>query len=102
MTITVPRTEVVEEPVEREVVTSVPRMQEVPVMETYEHEFTRMVPSGEIRGALRYSECAVMEAAWLRHQLTTLTARVAALEAALAAKDAEPQVTRFVVPVADG
>lgn len=80
--VVVPRTQLVDVPVEREEVTSVPRMQEVAVYETFEHEVVEMVPTGEVRGALRYSECAVLEAAWLRHQLATLAARVAALEAA--------------------
>jgi len=76
----IPRTQIVDLPVKREVYTPVPRMQEVQVMEDYEHLVVQMVPTGEIRGALRYSECAVMEAAWLRHQFTSLTARVVALE----------------------
>jgi hypothetical protein len=80
MEIAIPRVETVEMPVEREVFTSVPRMQQVALMEDYEHEVTELVPTGEVKGALRYSECAVMEAAWLRHQLTSLTARVVALE----------------------
>ena len=82
MEIAIPRMETVEMPVEREVFTSVPRMQQVAVMEDYEHGVTKLVPTGEIKGALRYSECAVMEAAWLRHQMAALIARVDALEAA--------------------
>lgn len=65
----------------------VPRMvakaktETVPVMEDFEEEFTEMEPTGETRGALRYQECAVLEAAWLRRQLALVEARVAALEA---------------------
>jgi hypothetical protein len=66
---------------------AVPRMvakaktETVPVMEDFEEEFTEMEPTGETRGALRYQECAVLEAAWLRRQLALVEARVAALEA---------------------
>ena len=65
----------------------VPRMvakaktETVPVMEDFEEEFTEMEPTGETRGALRYQECAVLEAAWLRRQLALVEARVATLEA---------------------
>jgi hypothetical protein len=52
----------------------------VPVMEEYEQTYTEMEPTGETRGALRYSQCSVIEAAWLRRELASLTARVAALE----------------------
>lgn len=64
----------------------VPRMvsqavtETVPILEDFEEEFTAMEPTGETRGALRYQECAVMEAAWLRRQLALVEARVAALE----------------------
>jgi hypothetical protein len=65
----------------------VPRMiskaktETVPVMEEVEETFTEMEPTGETRGALRYSQCSVIEAAWLRRELASLTARVSALEA---------------------
>jgi hypothetical protein len=65
----------------------VPRMisraktETVPVMEEYEETYTEMEPTGETRGALRYSQCSVIEAAWLRRELASLTARVSALEA---------------------
>jgi hypothetical protein len=65
----------------------VPRMitraktETVPVMEEYEQTYTEMEPTGETRGALRYSQCSVIEAAWLRRELASLTARVSALEA---------------------
>jgi hypothetical protein len=65
----------------------VPRMisraktETVPVMEEVEETFTQMEPTGETRGALRYSQCSVIEAAWLRRELASLTARVSALEA---------------------
>jgi hypothetical protein len=65
----------------------VPRMiskaktETLPVMEEYEQTFTEMEPTGETRGALRYSQCSVIEAAWLRRELASLTARVSALEA---------------------
>ena len=65
---------------------AVPRMvsraktEMVPVMEDFEEEFTEMAPTGETIGALRYQECAVLEAAWLRRQLALVEARVAALE----------------------
>jgi len=64
----------------------VPRMisraktETVPVMEEYEQTYTEMEPTGETRGALRYSQCSVIEAAWLRRELASVTARVAALE----------------------
>jgi hypothetical protein len=64
----------------------VPRMiaraktETVPVMEEYEQTFTEMEPTGETRGALRYSQCSVIEAAWLRRELASVVARVAALE----------------------
>jgi hypothetical protein len=64
----------------------VPRMisraktETVPVMEEVEETYTEMEPTGETRGALRYSQCSVIEAAWLRRELASLTARVAALE----------------------
>jgi len=66
----------------------VPRMiskaktETVPVMEEYEQTYTEMEPTGETRGALRYSQCSVIEAAWLRRELASLTARLSALEAA--------------------
>jgi hypothetical protein len=66
----------------------VPRMitraktETVPVMEEYEQTYTVMEPTGETRGALRYSQCSVIEAAWLRRELASLAARVAALEKA--------------------
>jgi hypothetical protein len=53
----------------------------VPVMEEVEETFTEMEPTGETRGALRYSQCSVIEAAWLRRELAALAARVSALEA---------------------
>jgi len=53
-----------------------------PVMEEYEQTYTEMEPTGETRGALRYSQCSVIEAAWLRRELASLAARVAALEKA--------------------
>jgi hypothetical protein len=65
----------------------VPRMisraktETVPVMEEVEETYTEMEPTGETRGALRYSQCSVIEAAWLRRELASLTARVSALEA---------------------
>jgi hypothetical protein len=65
---------------------AVPRMvskamtETVPVMEDYEQEYTEMEPTGETIGALRYQECAVLEAAWLRREMTRIEARVAALE----------------------
>ena len=64
----------------------VPRMisraktETVPVMEEVEETFTEMEPTGETRGALRYSQCSVIEAAWLRRELASVSARVAALE----------------------
>ncbi len=64
----------------------VPRMisraktETVAVMEEYEQTFTEMEPTGETRGALRYNQCSVIEAAWLRRELASVTARVAALE----------------------
>lgn len=66
----------------------VPRMirkaktETVPVMEEVEETFTEMEPTGETRGALRYNQCSVIEAAWLRRELAALTARLSALEAA--------------------
>jgi hypothetical protein len=66
----------------------VPRMiskaktETVPVMEEVEETYTEMEPTGETRGALRYSQCSVIEAAWLRRELASLAARVAALEKA--------------------
>lgn len=66
----------------------VPRMiskakaETVPVMEEVEEAFTEMEPTGETRGALRYNQCSVIEAAWLRRELAALTARIAALETA--------------------
>ena len=66
----------------------VPRMirkaktETVPVMEEVEETFTEMEPTGETRGALRYNQCSVIEAAWLRRELAALTARIAALETA--------------------
>lgn len=65
----------------------VPRMirkaktETVPVMEEVEETFTEMEPTGETRGALRYNQCSVIEAAWLRRELAALTARLSALEA---------------------
>jgi hypothetical protein len=65
----------------------VPRMiskaktETVPVMEEVEETYTEMEPTGETRGALRYSQCSVIEAAWLRRELAPLAARVSALEA---------------------
>lgn len=65
----------------------VPRMitraktETVPVMEEVEETYTEMEPTGETRGALRYSQCSVIEAAWLRRELASLTARVSVLEA---------------------
>jgi hypothetical protein len=65
----------------------VPRMisraktETVPVIEEVEETYTEMEPTGETRGALRYSQCSVIEAAWLRRELASLTARVSALEA---------------------
>lgn len=52
----------------------------VPVMEEYEEECVEMEPTGETIGALRYQECSVLEAAWLRRELTRIEARVSALE----------------------
>lgn len=66
----------------------VPRMirkaktETVPVMEEVEETFTEMEPTGETRGALRYTQCSVIEAAWLRRELASVAARVAALEQA--------------------
>jgi hypothetical protein len=66
----------------------VPRMitraktETVPVMEEYQQTYTEMKPTGETRGALRYNQCSVIEAAWLRRELAALTARIAALETA--------------------
>jgi len=51
------------------------------VMEEYQETYTEMEPTGETRGGLRYSQCSVIEAAWLRRELASLTARVSALEA---------------------
>lgn len=68
--------------------TPVPRMirkaktETVPVMEEVEETYTEMEPTGETRGALRYNQCSVIEAAWLRRELAALTARIAALETA--------------------
>jgi hypothetical protein len=65
----------------------VPRMiskaktETVPVMEEVEETYIEMEPTGETRGALRYSQCSVIEAAWLRRELAELAARVSALEA---------------------
>lgn len=81
ITITIPKTVLVDMPVEREVITQVPHLHEMPVYEDVEYEVEELVPTGEVSGSLRYSECAVFEAAWLRHQLAALTARVEALEA---------------------
>jgi len=70
----------------------VPRMitraktETVPVMEEYEQTYTEMEPTGETRGALRYSQCSVIEAAWLRRELASLAARVAALERPLSVR----------------
>jgi hypothetical protein len=70
----------------------VPRMisraktETVPVMEEYEQTYTEMEPTGETRGALRYSQCSVIEAAWLRRELAALAARVAALERPLSVR----------------
>lgn len=58
----------------------VPLMAPVPVMEEYVEEFTVMEPTGETIGGLRYQECSVIEAAWLRRELAILDARMAALE----------------------
>jgi hypothetical protein len=58
-----------------------PKTETVPVMEEVEETYTEMEPTGETRGALRYSQCSVIEAAWLRRELASLTARVSALEA---------------------
>lgn len=69
------------EPVES---VSEPLMARIPVMEDYEETYTEMEPTGETRGALRYQECAVIEAAWLRRQIALVDARVAAIERALA------------------
>lgn len=66
----------------------VPRMirkaktETVPVMEEVEESFTEMEPTGETRGALRYNQCSVIEAAWLRRELASVAARLSALEAA--------------------
>ena len=66
----------------------VPRMiskaktETVSVMEEVEETYTEMEPTGETRGALRYTQCSVIEAAWLRRELAALTARLSALEAA--------------------
>lgn len=66
----------------------VPRMirkaktETVPVMEEVEETFTEMEPTGETRGALRYNQCSVIEAAWLRRELASVVARLSALEAA--------------------
>ena len=66
----------------------VPRMirkaktETVPVMEEVEETYTEMEPTGETRGALRYNQCSVIEAAWLRRELASVVARLSALEAA--------------------
>jgi hypothetical protein len=66
----------------------VPRMisraktETVPVMEEVEETYTEMEPTGETRGALRYSQCSVIEAAWLRRELASVSARIAVLEQA--------------------
>jgi hypothetical protein len=54
----------------------------VPVMEDVEETYTEMEPTGETRGALRYNQCSVIEAAWLRRELASVVARLSALEAA--------------------
>lgn len=59
-----------------------PMMAPVPVMEDFEETFTEMEPTGETRGALRYNQCSVIEAAWLRRELASVVARLSALEAA--------------------
>lgn len=65
----------------------VPRMiskaktETVPVMEEVEEAFTEMEPTGETRGALRYNQCSVIEAAWLRRELASVAARLSVLEA---------------------
>ena len=53
-----------------------------PVMEEVEETYTEMEPTGETRGALRYNQCSVIEAAWLRRELASVVARLSALEAA--------------------
>lgn len=53
----------------------------VPVMEGFIESYSEMEPTGETIGALRYQECSVLEAAWLRRELAQIEARVAALEA---------------------
>jgi hypothetical protein len=53
-----------------------------PLSEDFEETYTEMEPTGETRGSLRYSQCSVIEAAWLRRELASLTARIAALEQA--------------------
>ena len=66
----------------------VPRMirkaktETVPVMEEVEETFNEMEPTGETRGALRYNQCSVIEAAWLRRELASVVARLSALEVA--------------------
>jgi hypothetical protein len=52
-----------------------------PLLKEFEETYTEMEPTGETRGSLRYSQCSVIEAAWLRRELASLIARVSALEA---------------------
>jgi hypothetical protein len=58
-----------------------PRMHPVPVMVESEVEETVDEPAGDRLG-LRYDQCAVIEAAWTRRELSRALARIAAMEAA--------------------
>jgi hypothetical protein len=59
----------------------VPRLHPVPVMVESEVEETVDEPAGDRLG-LRYDQCAVIEAAWARRELSRALERIAALEAA--------------------
>lgn len=61
-----------------------PVLHPVPVMIDEEAQERREVPAGERLG-LRYDQCAVIEAAWLRRELARQSARIAALETPAAA-----------------
>jgi hypothetical protein len=58
-----------------------PRLHPVPVMIEAEVEETVDEPAGDRLG-LRYDQCAVIEAAWARRELSRALSRIAALEAA--------------------
>lgn len=59
-----------------------PLWHEVPVMDTVEREVFDEVPTGDVTYSLRYEQCLVMEAAYLRAELAALRDRVTALESA--------------------